>query len=255
MSKEESRVVAEVAVVEHPVNVSRECETVSPATSVEAAAHNNDYGRGGYRYAAPLAYSGAVTRLFEYVQRAWEGQRGEHCTYKYISQPGSTEVCASVIVRLPNRDPLLVRDDRYRFSRSAAQNTVAQMALDRLCQPRGGRYPSYPGRGGYAGKYNPPPAPEKESPPPSVASVSTSEEATYTPMPNFLPMMPHQMLPPMVDEGGYPMMPMFYPPEYMFPYFDPYQQMPYDEAGYPIYYPPFYPLFVPAGAPEPHDQQ
>lgn len=39
---------------------------------------------------------------------------------------------ASVTIRLPNRAPLLVKDPKFRASRVLAQNSVAQLALDKL---------------------------------------------------------------------------------------------------------------------------
>lgn len=74
----------------------------------------------------------AATRLFEYVKAAWNHRKGEHCTYKYTSHPHSGFFCASVTVRLPNRDPLSVTDTEYRATRTVAQNVVAQKALDSL---------------------------------------------------------------------------------------------------------------------------
>ena len=73
-----------------------------------------------------------ATRLFEYVSAAWNYRKGEHCTYKYTSNPTTGYFCASVTVRLPNRDPVAVTDSEYRFNRTQAQNVVAQKAMDAI---------------------------------------------------------------------------------------------------------------------------
>jgi len=83
----------------------------------------------------PVGSPSPVTLLFEYALKAWDNQRGDHCTYRYLPsrEAGShMEMLATVLVRLPNKQPLLVKDSQPRSSRVAAQNAVAQLALDKL---------------------------------------------------------------------------------------------------------------------------
>ena len=44
------------------------------------------------------------------------------------------EMCATVLVRLPNKPSLLVKDSKFRQSRVLAQNAVANLALQKLAQ-------------------------------------------------------------------------------------------------------------------------
>lgn len=83
----------------------------------------------------PVSHPSPVTQLFEYTLKAWNQQKGDHCTYKYVSSrdPSSPmEITATVLVRLPQKQPLLIRDTKSRSSRVQAQNAVAQLALERL---------------------------------------------------------------------------------------------------------------------------
>ena len=83
----------------------------------------------------PVNHPSPVTQLFEYTLRAWNYQKGDHCTYKYMSSRDPTlpvEIIATVLVRLPDKQPLLVRDQKPRMSRVQAQNCVAQLALEML---------------------------------------------------------------------------------------------------------------------------
>lgn len=84
----------------------------------------------------PVSQPSSVTLLFEYAVKAWGNQKGDHCTYRYLPsrEPGShtNDMIASVLVRLPNKQPLMVRDTEPRASRVSAQNAVAQLALDKL---------------------------------------------------------------------------------------------------------------------------
>jgi hypothetical protein len=73
--------------------------------------------------------------LFEYTLKAWNNQKGDHCTYKYIpSRESHLEMCATVLVRLPDKPSLMVKDSKFRQSRVLAQNAVAQLALQKLAQ-------------------------------------------------------------------------------------------------------------------------
>jgi hypothetical protein len=83
----------------------------------------------------PVGHPSPVTLLFEYTVKAWDNQKGDHCTYRYIpSRDPSThmEMIATVLVRLPNKQPLYVKDVKPRASRVIAQNSVAQIALEKL---------------------------------------------------------------------------------------------------------------------------
>lgn len=83
----------------------------------------------------PVGQPSPVTLLFEYALKAWGNQKGDHCTYRYLPsrEPGShMEMVATVLVRLPNKQPLQVRDTQPRASRVSAQNAVAQLALEKL---------------------------------------------------------------------------------------------------------------------------
>ena len=83
----------------------------------------------------PVGHPSPVTQLFEYTLNAWEGQKGDHCTYKYTSSREShMEMSATVLVRLPNKPSLLVKDSKFRQSRVLAQNAVAHLALQKLAQ-------------------------------------------------------------------------------------------------------------------------
>ena len=83
----------------------------------------------------PVGHPSPVTLLFEYTVKAWDNQKGDHCTYKYL--PSRDPACpmdmvATVLVRLPNKQPLYVKDSKPRSSRVVAQNSVAQLALEKL---------------------------------------------------------------------------------------------------------------------------
>ena len=83
----------------------------------------------------PVGHPSPVTQLFEYTVKAWNNQKGDHCTYRYISSrdpAAPMEMIATVLVRLPNKQPLYVKDTRSRASRVIAQNSVAHLALERL---------------------------------------------------------------------------------------------------------------------------
>jgi hypothetical protein len=83
----------------------------------------------------PVGHPSPVTQLFEYTVKAWNNQKGDHCTYRYISSRDPAvpmEMIATVLVRLPNKQPLYVKDNRSRASRVIAQNAVAQLALEKL---------------------------------------------------------------------------------------------------------------------------
>ena len=83
----------------------------------------------------PVGHPSPVTQLFEYTLKAWDGQKGDHCTYKYTSSRDShMEMSATVLVRLPNKPSLLVKDSKFRQSRVLAQNAVANLALQKLAQ-------------------------------------------------------------------------------------------------------------------------
>jgi len=83
----------------------------------------------------PVGHPSPVTQLFEYTLKAWDGQKGDHCTYKYTSSRDShMEMSATVLVRLPNKPSLLVKDSKFRQSRVLAQNAVANLALQKLSQ-------------------------------------------------------------------------------------------------------------------------
>ena len=83
----------------------------------------------------PVGHPSPVTQLFEYTLNAWDGQKGDHCTYKYSSSRDShMEMSATVLVRLPNKPSLLVKDSKFRQSRVLAQNAVAHLALQKLAQ-------------------------------------------------------------------------------------------------------------------------
>lgn len=56
-----------------------------------------------------------------------------HIFSRYIpSRESHLEMSASVLIRLPNKQALLVKDPKFRVSRVLAQNAVAQLALDKL---------------------------------------------------------------------------------------------------------------------------
>jgi hypothetical protein len=83
----------------------------------------------------PVGHPSPVTQLFEYTLKAWNNQKGDHCTYKYIpSRESHLEMCATVLVRLPEKPSLMVKDTKFRQSRVLAQNAVAQLALQKLAQ-------------------------------------------------------------------------------------------------------------------------
>jgi len=107
------------------VQVSPEAEQQCGSTAVSDTPLSTD----SFKAARGVSQT-AATRLFEYVTSAWNYRKGEHCTYKYTSDHTTNRFCASVTVRLPNRDPVCVTDSEYRLSRTAAQNVVAQKALD-----------------------------------------------------------------------------------------------------------------------------
>jgi len=83
----------------------------------------------------PVGHPSPVTQLFEYTVKAWNNQKGDHCTYRYMPSrdpAAPAEMIATVLVRLPNMQPLYVKDSKPRASRVIAQNSVAQLALDKL---------------------------------------------------------------------------------------------------------------------------
>jgi hypothetical protein len=83
----------------------------------------------------PVGHPSPVTLLFEYTVKAWNNQKGDHCTYRYIPSREPTshmEMIATVLVRLPKKQPLYVKDTKPRASRVIAQNSVAQLALEKL---------------------------------------------------------------------------------------------------------------------------
>ena len=83
----------------------------------------------------PVGNPSPVTQLFEYTLKAWDFQKGDHCTYKYLPSRDPTapmEMYATVLVRLPHKQALLIRDPTPRVSRVQAQNAVAQLALESL---------------------------------------------------------------------------------------------------------------------------
>ena len=112
-----------------PVVTELECGSATTSTTEEAPRVRKPFYPQLPRY---QHYPNATTRLFEYCLSSWDGKRGEHCTYKYQVTPSTGEISASVTVRLPGREPLHFKDERFHYSRTHAQNQVAQMALERL---------------------------------------------------------------------------------------------------------------------------
>jgi hypothetical protein len=83
----------------------------------------------------PVGHPSPVTQLFEYTVKAWNNQKGDHCTYRYMPSrdpAAPMEMIATVLVRIPNKQPLYVKDSKPRASRVIAQNSVAQLALEKL---------------------------------------------------------------------------------------------------------------------------
>ena len=100
--------------------------------SFETAAESSPKAKVTLR---PVGHPSPVTQLFEYTVKAWNNQKGDHCTYRYMPSRDPTapmEMIATVLVRLPNKQPLYVKDSKPRASRVIAQNSVAQLALEKL---------------------------------------------------------------------------------------------------------------------------
>lgn len=106
----------------------------SPAQ--EGAADLNSFNsKASFPLLRPVGYSSPVTQLFDYIQKAWNYEKGDHCSYKYIpSRETHLEMTATVMIRLPDRATILVKDSKFRASRVLAQNAVAQLALNKLAE-------------------------------------------------------------------------------------------------------------------------
>lgn len=194
----------------------------------------------------PVGHPSPVTLLFEYTVKAWDNQKGDHCTYKYLPcrDPSSPmEMVATVLVRLPNKQPLYVKDTKPRASRVVAQNSVAQLALEKLAVddselaeklevirsesasttfPPPQRYPSSPwGRRPFRQPQFYPQYPQQAYYMPRSASDAQEDYGVPPPV-YYMPQMMYDEMDPLLTPThygppyGYPGFPAYMPPEMMY---------------------------------------
>ncbi len=108
----------------------------SPAQDPESSLDDQASNKVSSSLLRPVGYPSPVTQLFDYILKAWDYQKGDHCSYKYIpSRETHLEMTATVMIRLPDRAaPMYVKDCKFRASRVLAQNAVAQLALKKLAE-------------------------------------------------------------------------------------------------------------------------
>jgi hypothetical protein len=120
---------------EGPSGTTTADSVISQSPSSDSAAAAEQFKSCTSALLRPVGYPSPVTQLFEYILKAWDYQKGDNCSYKYIpSKETHLEMTANVMVRLPGRPPILVKDSKFRSSRVLAQNAVAQLALEKLSE-------------------------------------------------------------------------------------------------------------------------